>query len=435
MKRQLLIKWADHFSNSFTQISDNMAKVIDRTDLRVNSEKLIQEAKTHIFSTGVEDSAHDLTELNCTYGIAKILIAQEELGFEKSMIFASTPDQTVTRNVDRWESGISYGGVYNWGNDKDKIIFPDIRPNACGMLVAGLWEKQDEKKLIKELIEKTKLETQIAGMPVMWDMFKSNHFLDIFETTEVRDGVSFDYPYALVLHMGCPEMKTDSGVGFGLYEDWSTIESPDVTIVRTPFGDTPVLLDGMAERYLQLAYFADQFSNERRKVLIEMLFDDAEIIYNDVHQCLKGLNTAYIGTHDLRNYSTKDLIPVTFNADYPAYLFTKKPNMSPEILDKLNFTERSQELGVYEKLRNIDFLPHGGGYEFSEKSTCDGVIQLKDGSRLFRMRMAKTGSHFWIRNPSQIPFYYRDKQVFDKTIELELGEPQVTLNPEIIFKL
>jgi hypothetical protein len=412
-----------------------MAKVIDRTDLRADSDKIIREAKKRIFSTGVGDSAHDLTELNCAYGLAKMLISQEELGFEKSIFFASTPDQTVTRNVDRWESGISYGGVYNWGNDEDKIIFPDIRPNACGMLVAGLWEIPDENKLLKRLIEQTKLETQIAGMPVTWDMFKSNHFLDIFETVKVNNGASFDFPYALVLHMGCPEMKTDAGVGFGLYEDWSLIESDDVRIIKTPYGDIPILMDGMAERYLQLALFADQFSNERRKVLVEMLFEDAEIIYNDVHQCLKGLNTAYIGTHDLRNYSTKDLIPVTFNADYPAYLFSKIPNLKPEIIDRLNFTERSQELGIYEKLKNIDFLPHGGGYEFSEKSICDGVYQLKDGARLYRMKMDKTGSHFWIRNPSQIPFFYRDKQVFDKSIELELGVPQVELNPQIILKI
>ena len=412
-----------------------MAKVIDRSDLKADSDKILKESKRHIFSTGVEDSAHDLTELNCTFGLAKMLIAQEELGFDKSAFFVSTPDQTVTRNVDRWESGISYGGIYNWGNDKDKITFPDIRPNACGMLVAGLWEKQDENILLKRLIDQTKKETQIAGMPVEWDMFKSNHFLDIFETVEVKDGVSFDYPYALVLHMGCPEMKTESGVGFGLYEDWSLIESDDVRIVRTPYGDIPILMDGMAEKYLNLALFADQFSNERREVLVNMLFEDAEIIYNDVHQCLKGLNTAYIGTHDLRKYSTKDLIPVTFNADYPAYLFTKTPNLNPEIIDKLNFTEISKELGIYEKFKEVDFLPHGGGYALSEKSTCDSVFQLKDGARLYRMKMAKTGSHFWIRNPSQIPFYYRDKKVFDKTIELELGVPQVELNPQIILKI
>ncbi|MHA1910988.1 MAG: hypothetical protein ACTSYA_04745 [Candidatus Kariarchaeaceae archaeon] len=412
-----------------------MAKIIDRSDLKADSDKIIKDAKKHIFSTGVEDSAHDLTELNCTFGLAKMLIAQEELGFEKSVFFASTPDQTITRNVDRWEAGISYGGVYNWGNDKEKIVFPDIRPNACGMLVAGLWESPDENKLLKRLIDQTKIETQIAGIPVQWDMFKGNHFLDIFETVEVNDGVSFDYPYALVLHMGCPEMKTDAGVGFGLYEDWSLVESDDVKIIKTPYGNISILLDGMAERYYQLALFADQFSNERRQVLVNLLFENAEIIYNDVHQCLKGLNTAYIGTHDLRKYSTKDLVPVMFNADYPAYLFTKKPNLNTEIIDKLNFTERSQELGIYEKLKKVDFLPHGGGYELSEKSTCDGVFQLKNGARLFRMKMANTGSHFWIRNPSNIPFFYRDKQVFDKAIELELGEPQVKLNPTIILKI
>ena len=38
------------------------------------------------------------------YGIAKIQFLQEKLGLNPDATFISTPDATITRNVERWKN-------------------------------------------------------------------------------------------------------------------------------------------------------------------------------------------------------------------------------------------------------------------------------------------------------------------------------------------
>ena len=59
------------------------------------------------------------------------------------------------------------------------------------------------------------------------------------------------------------------------------------------------------------------------------------------------------------------------------------------------------------------------------------VIISPDGTRLFSMKIAKSNAEFLISQARELPFIYRGKEVYDKTVELELGKPVVELFPEL----
>ncbi|MFB0514700.1 MAG: hypothetical protein ACETVQ_03890, partial [Candidatus Bathyarchaeia archaeon] len=82
---------------------------------KLSESELIERAKQHIFSLGLNDVASYLCRLNMKFGLAKIQYTQYKLGMEPNATFISAPDETVTRNKVRWESGIGYGGKVSWG--------------------------------------------------------------------------------------------------------------------------------------------------------------------------------------------------------------------------------------------------------------------------------------------------------------------------------
>ena len=101
---------------------------------KLSESELIERAKRHIFTLGLNDVASYLCRLNMKFGLAKMHYTQYKLGMEPNATFISAPDETVTRNKVRWESGIGYGGKISWGSGEDKVIILDVMPNACGML-------------------------------------------------------------------------------------------------------------------------------------------------------------------------------------------------------------------------------------------------------------------------------------------------------------
>ncbi|MFX0096493.1 MAG: hypothetical protein ACFE7E_01900, partial [Candidatus Hodarchaeota archaeon] len=108
------------------------------TLINMSKEDLLKRAKDHIFSLGLRDAASRLCQANMQYGLAKFHIAQEKYGIRPDATFISAPDETVTRNKERWSSGVGYGGKITWGDGREDFMILDVMPNACGMLVGGL---------------------------------------------------------------------------------------------------------------------------------------------------------------------------------------------------------------------------------------------------------------------------------------------------------
>ena len=97
----------------------------------LSKENLLQRAKEYIFSSGLNDGASKLCKANMKYGLAQFHLIQEKHGFEPKATFISSPDETISRNNFRWNSGLGYGGRLNWGDGHDKLIFLNVKPNCC----------------------------------------------------------------------------------------------------------------------------------------------------------------------------------------------------------------------------------------------------------------------------------------------------------------
>ena len=131
-----------------------MGTIIDKREISaLTKSELLKRSSEFIFSTGITDGAARLCRANMKYGLAQFHLIQEKYGFEPKATFISTPDETVSRNDYRWQSGLGYGGRLNWGDGTDKLIFLNIKPNCCGILVGGLDYVPDAYDIIKKIDE------------------------------------------------------------------------------------------------------------------------------------------------------------------------------------------------------------------------------------------------------------------------------------------
>jgi hypothetical protein len=196
---------------------------------------LLHRAEKHIFSTGLNDGTSHICLANMKYGLAKMHVVQQKYGLAPDATFVTTPDETVSRNVGRWEQGISYGGRLSWGNGREKLVILDVKPNCCGMLVGGLNELPKPKSILRRVFDLGQKANYIDDIRVNWDFYKGNHFIDVFKVDVKDEGLKLP-KYAVILHAGCPELKGETEKGMGLYWNMSKQIQGMCRIVKTPFG-------------------------------------------------------------------------------------------------------------------------------------------------------------------------------------------------------
>jgi hypothetical protein len=397
---------------------------------------LLKRAKEHIFSTGLNDGASKLCKANMKYGLAQFQIIQEKHGFEPKATFISSPDETISRNNFRWNSGLGYGGRLNWGNSNDKIIFLNVKPNCCGILVGGLEEIPDPYDLIKTIDKVKSIELYDNDVLINWDYGISNHFINCFETKNLSD-TNFP-PYVFMIHGSAPEYRDDK-YGIGLYIDTSKTLKELAIEEQTIFGKQYILLDSDAKEYLDFNKKAINFSNKKREIIANELFGtDYKIICNTPHQFLKDYNNMYLGSNctdvDCELIST-NIFPTALRADIACYLFRGKRNFSEITLKNNNFLERAENLELLDLLTNADILPHGGGYMLPDVSRIQKVLEYKD-QRYFACELVKDSNKLKIvRHVKELQFEYRGRDVILKTLQLDLGEIIARLNPVFSLKL
>ena len=120
-----------------------VSSVLSQNVRKLSKSDLLERASQFIFSTGLNDGTSNLCKANMKYGLSQFHLIQEKYGFEPRAAFISSPDETISRNKYRWSSGIGYGGRLNWGSGNEKLIFLNVKPNCCGILVGGLEELPD----------------------------------------------------------------------------------------------------------------------------------------------------------------------------------------------------------------------------------------------------------------------------------------------------
>ncbi len=397
---------------------------------------LLRRAKEHIFSTGLNDGASKLCKANMKYGLAQFQIIQEKHGFEPKATFISSPDETISRNNFRWNSGLGYGGRLNWGDGNDKIIFLNVKPNCCGILVGGLEEIPDPYDLIKTIDKVKSIKLYDNDVLINWDYGVSNHFINCFETKILSD-IDFP-PYMFMIHGSAPEFRDDK-YGIGLYIDVSKTLKECAIEEQTKLGRQYILLDSDAKEYLDFNKKAINFSNKKREIIANELFGtDYEIICNSSHQFLKDYNNMYLGSNctdaDCDLVPT-NIFPTALRADVACYLFKGKKSFSEITLKNNNFLERAENLELLDLLKNADILPHGGGYMLPDVSRVQKVLEYKD-QRYFACELVKDNNKLKIvRNVKELQFEYRGRDVILKTLQLDLGEIIARLNPVFSLKL
>ncbi|MFX1389535.1 MAG: hypothetical protein ACFE9Z_05665 [Promethearchaeota archaeon] len=403
----------------------------------LSKSSLLDRANQFIFSTGLNDGTSKLCRANMKYGLAQFQIIQEKYGLEPKAMFISSPDETISRNKFRWNSGLGYGGRLSWGDGNDKLIFLNIKPNCCGILVGGMDELPDPYSLIKKIDKIKSEDLYFDDIKINWDYGISNHFINCFETKNLSD---LDLPqYTFFIHGSAPEFREDREDGFGLYIDKSILLKDIAIEEETKFGKQFILLDSDAKEYLELNKRALEFSNLKREVIANNLFDYGyEIICNQPHQFLKDYNNMYLGSNctDLTCNSIKsDIFPTTLRADIAAYLFLGRKNLSETTLKNQNLMERAKNLEVLDILLNACILPHGGGYTFRDIEDVIDVLEYKDQRYFVTSLKANISRLKIIRNVSELQFEYRGRDVVLKTIQLKLGEIVARLNPLFSLKL
>ena len=393
---------------------------------------LLQRANNFIFSTGLNDGASKLCRANMKYGLAQFHLIQEKYGFEPKATFISSPDETISKNNFRWNSGLGYGGRLNWGSGKDKIIFLNIKPNCCGILVGGLEELPDPYEIIKKIDSIKSTELYSGEILINWDYGISNHFINCYETKNLSN---LDFPpYMFMIHGSAPEFRDDK-YGIGLYIDSSKSLMSQAIKETTEFGTQFVLLDSEAKEYLEFNKKALKFSNVKREVVAMNLFSSKfTVICNTGHQFLKDYNNMYIGSNCTESNSS-NIFPTTLRADLSSYLFRGKKNFSETTLKNNNFLERANRLEMLDLLLNANLLPHGGGYRLPDISQVQKVLEYKD-QRYFACELMKDRNKLKIvRNVKELQFEYRGRDVILKTLQLDLGEIIARLNPIFSLKL
>ncbi len=412
------------------------SSILSQEISELSKTELLDRANQYIFSTGLNDGTSKLCRANMKYGLAMIHCIQEKYGFEPSATFVSSPDETISRNKFRWNSGLGYGGKLNWGDGNDKIIFLNIKPNCCGILVGGLEELPDPYNLIKKIDKIKSKELYHNEVLIDWDYGISNHFINCFETKNLSN---IDLPpYIFLIHGSAPEFRDDK-YGIGLYIDKSKTLKETAKEEKHKLGIQYILLDSDAQEYFEFNKKALGFSSIKRELIAKSLFDFGhEIICNQPHQFLKDYNNMFLGSNctDVNCELIKtNIFPTTLRADIAAYLFKGKRNLSETTLKNQNLLERAEELEILDLLLNANILPHGGGYKFTDTKDVLDILEYKS-QRYFVTSLNTNISRLKIvRNVSELQFEYRGRDVILKTLQLDLGEIIARLNPLFSLKL
>lgn len=399
----------------------------------LSKEELLARAKSHYFSLGVDDGASSLCKWNFRYGLAKIHWTQEKLGVNPNASFISTPDETISRNKKRWESGYGYGGKLTWGKKNDPLIFIDTKPNACGMLVGGLEDLPKPGEIIKNINNILQKEVYIDNIKIQWDFKKGNHFIDVFEIDHTSS-TNKAYPnYMFVIHGSVPELRSETEKGPGLYYDHSQELKDQCNKVETPFGDILYLEGTNAKEYMKFFNYAKWYAAEKRKKAAEMLFGKFEVISNPMHQGLLSHGEILLGAQHITEDPHK-LFPVALRSDLPMYLVTALPNLTDEQIDNLGFENRAKKWGIHDHLKNFNVIPHGGGYQLPHINRVTQVLEI-DNERYFICEQEMEDAITIFSDVAETQFTYRGKKIINKIEDLALGTVEVKLHPKFVLKI
>ncbi len=404
----------------------------------MNKEQLLDTAEERIYSLGVRDLASALSYENMRYGLGKMIHALDS--DEVTCVFG--PDATITRNLERWQSGFGYGAVIRW---KDKgVFFPEIKPNACGMILVRMDELPSNKEIIQRVAEVEESDIQMDGVKLRPDFGKGNHFFEFYKSIDISPDVEDKMPngsYYAIMH-GSAQEKKDEFYNAEQGGEW----------VNTPLGKVSILNSAEGKEYYRRWEKFNAFSKKRREHLTREVLGDVEVISNLTHQGLFRRNEVRLGVHDTMDESYpkgEAMFPVALRWDLPLHIFKGKQNLTEEVIKRVKFYDRAVENGTLEDLKNVNILPHGGGYHVELPYSKIDVVNtgmgnsfilngLKPVSKIDEITSKKGISEFGtmiVSTPRELPYTYRGEAVIRQVMEYDLGNPVAKLQPLMTIKI
>lgn len=351
------------------------------------------------------------------FGLAKIHFVEQLLGYAPSAHFISAPDVTVTRNSRRWRQGFGYGGQVSW--DPHFAVL-DAKPNGCGMLVGALDRLPNEKDVRQADVALASASLELDGVPLEYDLGESNHFVDVCELEETLiDNVDSPVPESLfVIHSSGHEHRRQSPYGPGLYYDESDELAQLRHVFDTPWGTLSILRDEMADQYFEQCEKVQDFNVRRRALYAQRLFGKFETLCNATHQGMRAPGIFQLGCYHFSDGET--LFPLTLGPDQPVYLLRPRPNYSPEVIDALKWGERAEALGLTHALTGANLLPHGGGYAYPQYQRLVNW-QRRGEARSYTVENSN-GTNENFTEIRDLPFAYRDSNVLQKLLDLQMAD-------------
>jgi len=273
---------------------------------------------------------------------------------------------------------------------------------------------------------------EIDGIEIQWDFHLSNHFIDLFWVKPLGEAKFSEYVF--IIHSSARELLGDNRMGFGLYYDRSLVLREMAERFDTPFGPLYVLTGSRAREYYEHYRYAEGYSKQKRIMAAELIFGEFQLISNEVHQGLGNMNEILLGCHLLNEKDPECVFPFVLRADLPAYLVKCKPNLAENDIESLGFTQRSQSIGVYERLKKANIIPHGAGYTFPDILNVCRVLEYND-HRYFEVGLLNDRGKKVLSDVREIPYTYRGREVVLKTLELNMCELVAKLLPRYVLKI
>lgn len=398
----------------------------------VKSELLVQ-ARNEIYSWATNDLTCQLAKEVMSVGLAKMKIFYQELGLDPRVIVIFGPDGSVTRNRARFNEGVGYGCIVA----TQDYIFPSLlHPNGCGFGLYQIENMQPLRELIRKLNKLKAHGVPIGNQRGKWDVWKSNHFIDILRLDKVNH--SFSQYEKWLPHDNYVLIHSSQQIETQRLRYWNANE---FTRIDTPFGVIEGLSDESLEEYLQFFRKMEEYSKNKRTAIANELFgeDNISCIANPTHQGYYKENNYFsmrLGLYNTLNKSGKNnlpLFPLAFNGYSFIYLYEGQPNIKKRHWTN-NQYERAKDLAHDGYLKQANFLPHGGGYEliYPYSSVSSVVI---DGIIYYKMHDAPTESKMLIQNIEALEYGYRGPtEILPLVDRLGLGKRVARFTPTQVIK-
>ncbi|MFX1518209.1 MAG: hypothetical protein ACFFC6_18075 [Promethearchaeota archaeon] len=395
--------------------------------------KLLKQARVELYSWATNDLTCQLAKEVMSIGLAKIKLFFKELGLDSSAIVVFGPDGSVTRNKARFNEGVGYGCVVATKN----YIFPSLlHPNGCGFGLYQIDNMPSLPELLRKLNKLKKEGVPIGNQQGKWDVWKSNHFIDILRL----DGVSPNYSqYDEWLSQGNYVLiHSSQQVQTERLRCWNKGE---FTTVDTPLGIIEGLTDESLKEYLRFFQSVESYSKKKRASIATELFGENNVscISNPTHQGYYQENDYYVMRLGLYNSLDRTgeknipIFPLAFNGYSFIYLYEGLPNINEQHWTNKQY-QQAKNMRQVDFLKQVNLLPHGGGYSLNYPFSIVRSVVF-DGIIYFELFDAPMESKLLVQNIEALEYGYRGPtEILPLVDRFELGKRVARFVPTQVIK-